>query len=69
MLAKLRDPSEKTLAVILLAPAALMIALIVLAPMPDTGIWEFRATDYTGRAFPPGLCGPAHHQVDCRQSL
>jgi len=33
MLAKLRDPSEKTLAVILLAPAALLIALIVLYPI------------------------------------
>jgi len=33
MLAKLRDPSEKTLAVLLLAPAALLIALIVLYPI------------------------------------
>lgn len=33
MLAKLRDPSEKTLAVFLLAPAALLIALIIVYPI------------------------------------
>ena len=33
MLAKLRDPSEKALAVFLLAPAALLIALIIVYPI------------------------------------
>ena len=33
MLAKLRDPSEKTLAVFLLAPATLLIALIIVYPI------------------------------------